>query len=517
MQPQLDFSAVATPEADGEVLLQPEPSSFGRLVESNRALLRSYRFGVLDADVQAVRRALRSELCGDPERPLVVTGHQPEFIHPGVWAKHVVTWRLAEVVGGRAVNLVVDNDAPKKTSFTVPLIRDGGLSVVEVWFGRLRAGQAFEQLAALGSEQLEEMRQAVRKALVDRFEGTLMAEYFRAAEAVREPRDFVEQMIAGRRAIDSAFGIDLLEQRVSRVWGGAMLAMMIRDAERFAACYNAALADYRRRLGIKGTRRPVPDLACSADRVELPVWAYGPDEPRQRLLVGRAGQSITLEAGSRVIGRLAAGDLERIETAGPALREATNRALRPRALSLTLWARLLLGDVFIHGIGGAKYDRITDDLIRRYFGVEPPGMICASATLRLPLQRFEVSRGDLLAAIHRQRDLRFNPQRYLGNDGAVRELVGQKRQAIGESARLREQDRYNHAARRGVFEHIRRLNEQMLSLAPELAEQFARQVGQVRQQLAENVLANSREYFVGLHSRERLAELAERIRRCVGC
>ncbi|MFQ6049250.1 MAG: hypothetical protein ACE5K7_07795, partial [Phycisphaerae bacterium] len=253
------------------------------------------------------------------------------------------------------------------------------------------------------------------------------------------------------------------------------------------------------------------------DRIELPVWAYGPDEPRQRLLVGRAGQSITLEAGSRVIGRLAAGDLERIETAGPALREATNRALRPRALSLTLWARLLLGDVFIHGIGGAKYDRITDDLIRRYFGVEPPGMICASATLRLPLQRFEVSRGDLLAAIHRQRDLRFNPQRYLGNDGAVRELVGQKRQAIGESARLREQDRYNHAARRGVFEHIRRLNEQMLSLAPELAEQFARQVGQVRQQLAENVLANSREYFVGLHSRERLAELAERIRRCVGC
>ena len=34
--------------------------------------------------------------------------------------------------------------------------------------------------------------------------------------------------------------------------------------------------------------------------------------------------------------------------------------IRSRALITTLWARLVLGDLFLHGIGGAKYDQVTD-------------------------------------------------------------------------------------------------------------------------------------------------------------
>ena len=32
----------------------------------------------------------------------------------------------------------------------------------------------------------------------------------------------------------------------------------------------------------------------------------------------------------------------------------------------------VLSDLFIHGIGGAKYDELTDEIIRRFFGIEPP-------------------------------------------------------------------------------------------------------------------------------------------------
>ena len=41
-----------------------------------------------------------------------------------------------------------------------------------------------------------------------------------------------------------------------------------------------------------------------------------------------------------------------------------SRALRPRALTLTLFARLCVADFFIHGIGGGKYDEVTDRIIR---------------------------------------------------------------------------------------------------------------------------------------------------------
>ncbi len=52
-----------------------------------------------------------------------------------------------------------------------------------------------------------------------------------------------------------------------------------------------------------------------------------------------------------------------------------------------MFARLVLSDVFIHGIGGAKYDQLTDAIVRRFFGVEPPGYLVATATLKLPLPR----------------------------------------------------------------------------------------------------------------------------------
>ena len=59
------------------------------------------------------RRRIRAEIVGHTDVPIVVTGHQPAMIHAGVWAKHVVATRLARAVGGLAVNLVVDNDAPR--------------------------------------------------------------------------------------------------------------------------------------------------------------------------------------------------------------------------------------------------------------------------------------------------------------------------------------------------------------------------------------------------------------------
>ena len=53
------------------------------------------------------------------------------------------------------------------------------------------------------------------------------------------------------------------------------------------------------------------------------------------------------------------------------------------ALVTTLFARLVLSDLFIHGIGGAKYDQLTDELIRSFFGLAPPDYLVISATLHL--------------------------------------------------------------------------------------------------------------------------------------
>jgi hypothetical protein len=64
----------------------------------------------------------------------------------------------------------------------------------------------------------------------------------------------------------------------------------------------------------------------------------------------------------------------------------------PRALTLTAIARLVLCDVFIHGTGGARYDRAMERWIGAAFGEDAHAalapMAVATATRHAPLARF---------------------------------------------------------------------------------------------------------------------------------
>ena len=78
-------------------------------------------------------------------------------------------------------------------------------------------------------------------------------------------------------------------------------------------------------------------------------------------------------------------------------RERQGQKVRSRALTNTLFARLFLADLFVHGIGGGKYDELTDDIIRRFYGCEPPAFLVLSATRLLPLPAVPVG-GQIVAA-----------------------------------------------------------------------------------------------------------------------
>ena len=94
--------------------------------------------------------------------------------------------------------------------------------------------------------------------------------------------------------------------------------------------------------------------------------------------------------------------------------------VRPRALTLTLFTPIGFADGFIHGIGGGKYDEVTDDIMRRFFQIEPPGYAVVSAMIRLPIAKSR-GRKKLHAAERAIRDLDWNPQtsarRFAGKSG----------------------------------------------------------------------------------------------------
>ena len=54
------------------------------------------------------------------QAPVILVGHQPDLIHPGVWFKNFVLSSLAQRTAAHAVNLLIDNDAVRSTSVRVP-------------------------------------------------------------------------------------------------------------------------------------------------------------------------------------------------------------------------------------------------------------------------------------------------------------------------------------------------------------------------------------------------------------
>src|SRR5262249_37449043 len=146
---------------------------------------------------------------------------------------------------------------------------------------------------------------------------------------------------------------------------------LLAELPRFHAIYNDCVRAYRRENGIRSRNHPVPDLAAEHGWLELPFWGWRTGEHRRGRLFGRRdGGGVELRVGREVL-KQTTHDL----VASWLALEQRGIKVRPRALTNTLFARLFLADLFVHGLGGGKYDELTDAIIRRFHGIEPPAFL----------------------------------------------------------------------------------------------------------------------------------------------
>jgi hypothetical protein len=262
------------------------------------------------------------------------------------------------------------------------------------------------------------------------------------------------------------------------------MGWLLAHARQLHEAFNAALAAERRASHIRGRGRPLPDLVTRTDHsgewLEVPWWLWSRDDPRRRRVF----------ANLSTPGGLTLSDLETVrielpiavDTSPSRWVDALSRMeehevrLRPRAVLTTLVSRLLVADVFVHGIGGAAYDRITDDVVRRLTGCDPPRHAVVSGTLRLPLERtFPGLAADdpaaKLAAVRRTlRDLEYHPERHLGQSAALpvdaRDLVTEKRRWIDTPPTptlARRRCQAIRAANERLADHARQARQELLA------------------------------------------------------
>jgi len=415
---------IAPPEGHGEVLCDPPYADWAGLVLANRAsaedwpdTLRSLRAearaDVLEAaDAYSRARGIADLVDKDAARPIVMTGHQPELYHPGVWVKDFLLDLLASEVDAAAIDLVVDTDKASELSLGIP--RLGPPVDVQTATLAPEAAGSFCQAsvpdeaarAAFRVEGVRALSELPAPALAHHFESFCDA----IDEAAAVADDRADLMTIARRVFESAAGSAYLELPVSHMARmpsfGRFAESVMAEAERFRSAMNAALGAYRERTATRSAAQPFPDLEADGDLVELPFWLLR-DGRRERVWAHAAGGLHAGEGEDRQPVWMP-GDTGAVEGLS-----AHGWVLAPKALTLTLFARLFASDLFIHGTGGGRYDRVTDAVIRAYYGVEPPRYVVASMTLLLPLGAHVATAEEVSALTQALHRLEHNPDAML--------------------------------------------------------------------------------------------------------
>jgi hypothetical protein len=274
-----------------------------------------------------------------------------------------------------------------------------------------------------------------------------------------------------RHRLEAQWGQQTLEIPLSQVcqtvWFARFAAHLLAHLPRFQHIYNTSLAEYRQINRIRSRSHPVPDLAAEGRWLEAPFWIWTSQSPhRQRMFVRARGEVLEVSDRHDVVFSL---DLSADHPADRAVQQWIDQAergikLRPRALITTMYARLVLGDLFLHGIGGGKYDHLTDRIVRRFFGLQPPHYLVISATALLLQDQASPLRERIRELRQRMRELRFHPERHAVPSEEVARLTREKLERIASPAAVG-QGRDRHLA----IEQLNAALQKHLTISPQQA------------------------------------------------
>lgn len=463
------------------------------LVESARVTgLEGVRIGRAPTGLSA---RMREQLGLPLDRPVIMSGHQAELWHPGILAKWIAGVEIARRVGGVFAWLHVDQDTNEPGAIDVPVIDGSGVLVKrtltlvdpsrDVPTGSRPAARIDRARAAPARGESLVDSAAVERIVADlnahAAEPTLALQFGRTIEAIAA-------RVAGGGG-DGVRSITTTDLAATDAFA-TLVDLLRRDPVRAVEAHNRAVAEVpeaeMRALGLK--RGAADGRSEQPARVELPLWRVGPGAVRTPVMLSQVA-SIPLAE------------------------------LRPRALLMTGLARLGACDVFIHGIGGGVYDRITDRWLETWLGGDAGAntdlrgslplapVIVATATARLDFgsDRGGVSVEAARAAQHAAHRARHDPALVGDPEGAAF-----KRSLVERIAAT--QDR---GTRLALYREMHAALERVREASAAEIEKFQREAADRARRAAEIGVVVERTWALSLYPQETLAKVAEAVREAV--
>jgi len=386
-------------------VIHPSFDRWITIAESNMRLARKWQTRVADVPLGELKKLAREEGIAQateysrrmgvsladfggksPNAPLIMSGAAPALYHPGVWSKVFMIQRFAERHDALAIDVVVDTERFSDISVQVPRVVEGkavGRDAITLanssfaeYFAAIPVPErgAVKDYCAAIDHALSKLPDCAWRLNFQAFSRALI-------DSVTLTNNIGELITFARRRYETSSGNDYLELPVS-MWPKTRsfrlyAADIIVSANRYLAVYNEELSAYRSTHKVRSAAQPLPDLRRSGDLLELPFWMLK-NGRRLSVFSRNTGSRVQLYAENELAADLPC-DIKEIE------RFLLSVSFAPKALALTIFARIFLADIFVHGTGGNRYDQIADKLIRRYYGVEPPGFVVVSVDADSPL------------------------------------------------------------------------------------------------------------------------------------
>ncbi len=419
---------------------------------------------------------------------ILLSGHQPQIFHPGVWLKNFALSRLAQEQTALGINLIIDSDLCHSASLRVPAGRVSEPRLESVLLDQQQADIPYEERKIVSKKTFEAFATQAQKSFGPYHQESILEQYWTLAKSSQEQTEnnLGLTLAQARHQLEAIWGNETLEIPQSVVCDFPefqhFLLHILVELPRFTKVYNAALAEYRAAHHLRSSAHPVPDLTSAGSWQEAPFWIYTTASPFRRPLFIRRSKTKIIISNRHEI-EINIPYTETLETAVETSRAIATLQkcreqgvkIRSRALTTTLFARLLLSDLFMHGIGGAKYDQVTNHIIERFFKRPAPTYMTLSGTLRLPLKYRSTSFAEVQSLKQQIRQTEYHPERLLQTaetagpiflTAEILELIEQKKKSVAVIKTIENCTRRHAsivASNLALQPHIRPLKEQLFT------------------------------------------------------
>ena len=531
-QASITYRKLQAPLGNGECFIEPPISESLSYIHTNQQRFAAFaNIEIGGISFTALRQQARDELITvgqkytqtylDPTHTkmtettsIVLTGHQPTLFHPGVWFKNFYLDHIAKHTQSLAINLIIDHDLIKSTSIKVPTQNPNAVALKTIAYDVAATSNRIETTCIQDENLFSSFPQRVAEQLDVFVKDPILKSFWTLVQQART--DVVGHKFSqARHQLEHRLGMNSLDVPFSALCCGAsfarLLLHLIKNADRFLRVYNAAVCEYRKVHRIRNLGQPVPELEILSDRIELPLWSWtSSTAQRQRLFCRVTAEQLILSdlpTSFELRLDLAASSSQCVEQLQAW--QQTDIQFRPRALLTTIFSRLFLGDLFIHGIGGSKYDQVTDQIISEFFGQQPPLFSIATATLGLPVSLPDDSSAAIAAATIDIRHLQFAPDKYLRKlerlgitlDSQQASLLIEKEQLLNDSRSITDKKIWHQS--------IQKINQDIRNTLPDAAIRLESQRQQLEITQKNRTLLQSREFPFLLFPQKTLAALLE--------